>query len=127
MFSLIKRENKTRPNNIVVSQPSKMVLSGEEGDFEIQLKRSSSSGMIKSVKKSIAINKEIHLLDAYDLIRMIRNLTQQIGELKNTDNAYAAFVGPGFRQARQQMATSLSKHFGIHWSLEDGNSIFWIG
>src|SRR5690348_13248525 len=126
MFSLVRRDKKPnnmieqqKPNSMVV-QPSKMVLSGEEGDFEIQLKRSSSSGMIKSVKKNIVINKENHVVDAYVLIRMIRNITQQIGEYKNVDHTYAAYVIPSLRKARNDIASDLVKHFGIHWSLEDG-------
>jgi hypothetical protein len=125
MFNLVKRSQQvvTKPTTPAKS----LVLSGSDGDFEIQLKRPNSTGLVRSPKKEIMINKEKHQVDAYQLIRMIRNVTQQIGEYKNVEHTYAAYVIPSLRKARNDMASDLVKHFGIHWSLEDGNSVFWIG
>lgn len=122
MFNLIKRETKVIPNRSIT-------LTGSDGEIEIPIRKSSANtSVIRSPKKNIVINKENHQVDAYGLIRIIRNLTQQIGAYKNSDNVYSAYAKDSLRTMRNNVASDLSKHFGIHWSLDaNGNSEFWIG
>ena len=65
-------------------------------------------------------------VDADMLMRMIRQLTQQIGEYKDMDNIYSRYVIPSLRKARSDMVSDLERHFSIKWELDkQGQSVFY--
>lgn len=72
---------------------------------------------IRREVQRVKINGEYVDIDAPQLIRMIKQITQTIGEHKRTDNAYGLFVIPALRKARSDMVSSLEHIFGIHWEI----------
>lgn len=77
--------------------------------------------------RRISINERNFVLDARELMRMICNVTQSIGEAKKSGNAYAEYTVPGLRKIRNQMVSDLSNYFGIQWKIDNnGKSIFYI-
>ncbi len=78
--------------------------------------------------KEIVIGKYAYHIDGYQLMNMIRRITQQIGEFnQNTDDPYAAYMTNALRNGRTEMANALQHHFKIYFSLENGISTFKFG
>lgn len=65
-------------------------------------------------------------VDAAQLIRMVRQVTQTIGEYKRVENAYGSYVIPALRKARSDIVSDLENTFGVHWEIDKstGQSIF---
>jgi hypothetical protein len=80
-------------------------------------------------KKVITISGKEHKVDPRQLIRMIKNITQTIGEYKSQDNPYSAYVTSALRKARNDIASDLENSFSIHFSIDEntGKSQFTLG
>lgn len=77
-------------------------------------------------KEVMVAGKKINL-DPYQLIRMIKQVTQTIGEYKGQDNPYALYVVKGMRKIRADMVSDLEHNFRIHWQVgDDGTSVFFM-
>lgn len=77
--------------------------------------------------KIVKINGRSYRMDPAQLIRMIKTVTQTIGEYKNMDNPNAAYIINAMRKGRSDMVSDLESHFRIHWKIdENGNSFFWM-
>jgi len=79
---------------------------------------------VRSEPREVAIDGEKFQIDAPTLMRIVRHLTQSIGEYKRRDHIYARYVIPALRKARGDVVSDLEKHFGIKWELKDGRSVF---
>lgn len=95
----------------------------------LRLSRVPQTAMIRVKKKEITIGKDKYKVDAYDLMRMIRQVTQTIGEYKEAEHTYSAYVIHGLRKVRNDMASDLETHFSIHFQIDPqtGKSIFFLG
>ena len=105
-----------RPTEIAeVKQPSR------------ELDRSNVRGNLSHIRpKQIRKFGELVYLDPELLMRMIRRVTQNIGEYNDVDNVYAKYIVPALRKARGDMVSDLETHFRIHWRLdEQGRSDFY--
>jgi hypothetical protein len=80
---------------------------------------------VRSEPKGIVVGGEEFATDAPTLMRMIRQVTQTIGEYKHMDNIYSRYVIPALRKARSDIVSDLERHFGIKWELNtQGHSVF---
>jgi hypothetical protein len=76
--------------------------------------------------KSITVGGATFQVDADMLMRMVKQITQQIGEYKDMDNIYSRYVIPALRKARSDMVSDLERHFAIKWELDrQGQSVFY--
>ncbi len=87
-----------------------------------------SGGMVVKVsKKNIKVSGKVHNIDPYQLMRMIKHITQSIGTYKEMENPYSSYVIVSLRSSRNHIVSDLEEHFGIHWKLDDsGTSIFFM-
>lgn len=84
--------------------------------------------LLRSKTRQITIGKRRYDVDVYDLIGMIKRVTQQIGQYnENEDDPYAAFMLSGLRSTRTEMASALEQYYGVHFKIEDGQSVFYMG
>lgn len=75
--------------------------------------------------KKITINGKSFEIDPRSLIRMIKQTTQSIGEYKDQDNPYSAFIISALRKTRADMVSALENKFGIYWQIgTSGESVF---
>ena len=81
---------------------------------------------IKETPKSLTINGEEHQLNAIELARMVRNVTQQIGHHKKCGSAYSSYMLHSLRTMRNEMVSDLEHHFRIGHVIDDsGKSVFY--
>ena len=74
---------------------------------------------------TIIIGGEPFDIDPEALMRMVKQITQQIGEYKSMNNTYTRYVVPALRKARSDMISDLEHHFHIKWRLDsNGQSVF---
>jgi len=87
-----------------------------------------TNGLIVSTKKPITICGSTHRVDHESLIRMVRQVTQTIGEYNGQDTPYAAYIVGALRKARADMVSDLERYFGVHWRIDEatGKSIFYV-
>jgi hypothetical protein len=69
--------------------------------------------------KEIMVAGKYRMVDPYQLMAMIKNVTQSIGEYKGMDNMFGDMVVGGFRKIRRDMVAQLEENFRIRWSLDD--------
>ena len=81
---------------------------------------------VKSHSKEVCVNGKYFNMNPLELIRMVRNTTQQIGSHKVANNANSAYMVQSLRLARNQMVSDLENHFGISHVIDDhGKSLFY--
>jgi hypothetical protein len=112
--SLVKTEES---NEIVIYQGQGTGLANSRRTSAIQVRA-----------KPIKIAGKVYNIDPHQLIRMIKNVTQSIGEYKSKDNPYADYVVGALRKARSDMVNDLEHHFRIHWEVDEstGRSQFYM-
>ncbi|MDE2104738.1 MAG: hypothetical protein KGL39_46305 [Patescibacteria group bacterium] len=83
---------------------------------------------IQSSKKTISVAGHPFRVDHESLIRMIRQVTQTIGEYREQDTPYAAYIVNALRKARADMASDLEHFFGVHWRIDEGTGklVFYV-
>jgi len=84
--------------------------------------------MVQVRPKSLKIGGKVYEVDPRQLIRMIKQVTQTIGEYKDRENPYAGYVIGALRKARNDMVSDLETHFNIQWEIDEhsGRSIFYM-
>jgi len=88
--------------------------------------RSGNVAKVKERQKAITINGKEHQLNALELARMIRNVTQQIGHHKRCGNAYSSYQLHSLRLMRNQMVSDLEHYFRIGHGIDNsGRSVFY--
>lgn len=96
---------------------------------DIVISNGNHGGAVITVRpKQISVNGKTFNIDPYQLIRMIKNITQTIGEYKSQESPYAAYVVNSLRKTRASMCDDLTHHFRIHWEIDEktGKSKFWM-
>ena len=99
--------NETKNDEIII-YPNKNAISKRSGGISVR-------------SKSLKISGKDYDIDPHQLMRMIRQVTQTIGEYKNRDNPYASYVIGALRKARSDMVSDLEHHFHIHWEIDESN------
>lgn len=75
--------------------------------------------------KEITISSKKYEVSPKQLIRMIKNITQTIGEYKKTDNPMSAYAIHALRKARNDVSADLENTFRIHTTIsESGRTEF---
>ncbi len=88
-------------------------------------RRSGMGALIRPNAKPVKIGGKEFQIDAEQLMRMIKRVTQSVGEFKLHENAYSQYVIPALRKARGEMVSDLEHYFGVHFRVdEDGKSEF---
>ena len=120
MSNLIKHEQSlpARESNVPV------VVSATESITVTNGARGGQIVRVRAREMSICGNKR--MVDPYELMRMIKNVTQTIGEYKDSDNAFGDFVVTAMRKARQDMVSRLSETFHIHWGIDDNGKTYFF-
>jgi len=81
---------------------------------------------IQETPRPVVVNGEEFHLNALELARMVRNVTQQIGQHKHTGNAYSSYMLHSLRTMRNQMVSDLEHHFRIGHVIDgSGKSVFY--
>lgn len=96
---------------------------------DIVIHRGGAGGAIVQVRsKQIAIAGTKAKVDPYQLIRMIKRVTQNIGEYKICEDVYYAVIIGALRKARGDLVGILENEFGIHWQIDEetGRSTFYM-
>lgn len=114
------------PKNLPAVKEIKQEIAARKPSSEVVV-RPAKRDLVEYRPRTIMIGKEPVRIDAKTLIRGIKQITQTIGEYKNSETAYAKFVIPGLRKVRSDMVSELEHHFGIHWEIDErsGQSVFY--
>lgn len=84
-----------------------------------------SRSLIKPIKKKLEFFGTSYEMTAEELCRMIKNVTQTIGEYKGQKNPYSHIIVGALRKARRDLVTTLETEFRISYYIGDeGQSIF---
>ncbi len=89
---------------------------------------SGEAGSLVSRRKLVTVAGKQHELDHEALIRMVRQVTQTIGEYASQETTYAAYIANALRKARADMVSDLEHYFGVHWRIDEatGKSVFYL-
>ncbi len=122
MNALIKRNDLTKSPAKAPDNTSIIV----QDDTDIIIQRTHGV-VIQERPKTLMVNGAKCKLTYIQLIRMIKQVTQTIGEYKDMDNPSSQYMIPGARKARADMVADLESNFGIHWIIDEktGKSIFY--
>jgi hypothetical protein len=114
-----------KETGLTIKEPEQLELSTEVIDNDVVVRR---SGLVEPRPKSLKIAGKVHKVDYQQLIRMVKQVTQTIGEYKDRDNPYASYVIGSLRKARADMVSDLESHFGINWEINEktGKSVFYL-
>lgn len=100
--------NQNQKQELAPIEDSKQEIVGiKRGNLEIQIK-----------SKAIKINGKKFDVDPRQLIRMIKHITQSIGDYKNQDNPAAEYAISALRKARADIVSALETNFKIYWELD---------
>lgn len=85
-------------------------------------------GRLVAKKRPVTVAGKQYQLDYESLVRMVRQVTQTIGEYNGQESAYAAYVVAALRKARADMVSDLEHYFGVHWRIDEatGKSVFYV-
>ena len=132
MFPWNKKES-TALTTDKPSEPSELVLADKDQDVVVYqghpIATKPHGGTAVQVRaKPLKINGKVYDVDPKQLIRMIKQITQTIGEYKERDNVYSGYVVSALRKCRSDMISDLEQHFHIHWEIDEasGRSIFYM-
>ena len=142
MFGLTKRKEEKKPSTalaVVEDQPKQTkgdLVERENTDIverrsnELQVRRGPGNGgaIVQVRSREIMLAGEKRKVDPYQLIRMVKRVTQNIGEYKGQEDVYSKIVIGALRKARGDLVNSLEHNFGIHWQIDEetGQSIFYM-
>jgi hypothetical protein len=115
-------------NSLIVSEKKKKGGELTPQVMNLQGLQTRPTGTVLQVRpRDIDIDGQIIPADPYDLIAVIKNLTQQIGDWKKMDNLMGKYMIVALRSARTAAVSDLKK-FGIHWQIDktSGESHFWL-
>lgn len=99
-----------------------------QGGNDITITNGIGGQPVRVYPKVVKVAGKAFNLDPSQLIRMIRNVTQTIGEYKQMDNPYSAYIVNSLRKARADMVSDLETHFHINWRIDEttGKCLFWM-
>jgi hypothetical protein len=103
---------------VPIERNEDIVVRGNRGLVEVQMRGKEMT--VAGTKKKV---------DPYQLIRMIKRVTQNIGEYKTCEDVYSTIIISALRKARGDLVSLLEGGFGVHWQVdrETGESVFFVG
>lgn len=124
----IDEEEDVRPKSLAKVEEKKGLASvKKKNDIVVHKGNNIGNNIVQVRSKEIVIAGEKHKVDPYQLIRMIKRVTQNIGEYKLTEDVYSAVIVGALRKARGDLVGILEKDFNIHWQIgDDGTSVFYM-
>lgn len=131
MFPWSNKKEESTALSAHVDKPTELALTNDKDQDVVVYQGHPGkphSTMVHVRSKPLKVGGKIYNVDAKQLIRMIRQVTQTIGEYKERDNIYAGYVIGALRKCRSDMVSDLETHFGIHWEIDEscGQSIFYM-
>lgn len=98
----------------------------EKKTTDLILKRNGSIVQVRTKELIIAGKKQ--KVDPHQLIRMIKRVTQNIGEYKSCEDVYSSVIVTALRKARGDLVSILETEFNIHWEInqDTGESNFFM-
>ena len=105
---------------------SKSLVPSNEEEIVIQGVSKRPAPLVLERKKEITISGKTFTVDPYELIRLIKRVTQTIGEYKDLEDAFGVVMTAALRKARGDLVNQLQKNFSICWQIDEhtGQSIF---
>lgn len=90
--------------------------------------KSQSGALVQVRSKELMIAGKKRKVDPHQLIRIIKRVTQNIGEYKGYEDVYSAVIIGALRKARGDLVNILEDEFHIHWQIsnETGESVFYM-
>ena len=128
--NLVKRGNNSQVKVAkVISRSSKgggLVKRRRTNGGKLVKRRKTTALSVNQKYKTISIGGEEFNIDSDTLIRMIKQITQGIGEYKRMNNCYSRYIVSSLRKSRSDMISDLEHHFHIKWEIdsETGKSVF---
>lgn len=115
------------PDNRSIAQRAKKYFYPTEREDNAPAVQSTHRGLLmRYPPRTVQVGKDVYDdVHPEELMRIIKNITQTIGEYKNQGNMHASYAIPALRKARSQVVADLEKHFKITWQANsDGKSEF---
>lgn len=115
-----------------LSNLNEMTAVQDNSDIQIQqrvpLVRQAPQAAIQIRSKQVALGGRRIDVDPYQLIRVIKRVTQNIGEYKDLEDVYSTIICGALRKARGDLVNILESQFHIHWEVDatTGKSIFYM-
>lgn len=93
-----------------------------------QVARRTGQALVQVRPKAITIGGQKVPVDPYQLMRIIKRLTQNIGEYKESETPHAKYIVTALRKCRGDAVSDLEHHFHIHWQIDEetGQSVFYM-
>ncbi len=84
--------------------------------------------VIQIRRREIQIDGKKHQADMYQLITMIKQVTQMIGDYKKENGLLGEYMISALRKARASMVSDLQTNFHVNWQInkQTGDSEFWM-
>jgi len=113
----------TKQNDLVTDNDTDIVI--HKGN---PIAKKPANALVQVRSKELMIAGQKRKVDPYQLIRMIKRVTQNIGEYKDSDDVYSALICGALRKARGDLVTILESEFHIHWQInqDTGESVFFM-
>lgn len=88
--------------------------------------RTGGNAIVQVRSKELMVAGKKRKVDPYQLIRLIKRVTQNIGEYKDNEDVYSAVIIGALRKARGDLVGILEEEFHIHWQIDEttGHSVF---
>lgn len=82
--------------------------------------------LVRIPRREIVIDRQRRMTDPNELMTMIKQITQMIGDYKKENTLFSDFMISGLRKIRSSMVATLQEHFHIGWTIDrdSGESIF---
>lgn len=92
------------------------------------LANKSQGSLVQVRSRELMIGGKKVKVDPHQLIRLIKRVTQNIGEYKGLEDIYSTIVCGALRKARGDLVNILETEFHIHWNIdkESGESVFYM-
>jgi hypothetical protein len=106
----------------------KETLPVKTDDFstDVVIHQKNKSSLVQFRTRKVKIDDELFDMSAQEMIRMIKEITQTIGEYKGKENPCARYAIHALRKSRSEVVSDLEHYFKITWQLDNsGNSTFW--
>jgi len=119
------REESTPKGELVEAEHHELI---ERRRNDIEIRRGRSGAIVQVRSREIVIAGEKRKVDPYQLIRIIKRVTQNIGEYKSAEDIYGKIIIGALRKARGDLVNILEDSFGIHWQIDErtGASVFYM-
>lgn len=82
--------------------------------------------VVRIPRQDIMLDDKRYSTDPNELISMIKQITQMVGDYRKENTIFGAFMIHGLRKVRASMVATLQQHFKISWSIDKatGESVF---